>query len=299
MSLNFDLDKIKTMEFGIGRKIGGEIMFETVSVDIDIQNKLRQYASSTWEQMLSKSPPHEYDPSDVIKDVEYIYLELDNPMAGIYRELHNANNLPSSHMMLDNLDNIVCYFVRFTDNMDKRLTAVRRAIQFKIIKKKNAAIRWVDDTLKLMKGPVFKLDSIFDMLIDSEMVHVIHPKSFEIIGDLKEFVRNAAINNAQIIQTDISFVDMAPVATYATRHIRAAKYLASIQSHGWARGITYTVLKNACDENDVAITELDDRIDVSNDVMGFLEILDRRRYSVNLIANQPEQFRAASRQKIN
>ena len=299
MSLNFDLDRIETTEFGIGRKVDGRLIFETVSVDMDIQDNLRQYASDTWEQMCSRSPPYEYDPSDVIKDIDYIYLELDDPMARIYRELHNAGNLPSSHMALSKSDNTVCYFARFTDNTNRRLTAIRRAIQFRIIKKRNAVMQLVDDTLKLMTDPIFKLDTIFDMLIDFEMVHVIHPKSFEIIGDLKEFVRDAARNNAQSIQADIGFVNMTPVAIYAIRHIRAAKYLASIQSHGWARGISYTVLRNACNENDVDITESNGHIDVSQDIMGFLEILDRRRYNVNLIANHPEQFRAVSRQKIS
>ncbi len=32
--------------------------------------------------------------------------------------------------------------------------------------------------------------------------------------------------------------------------------------------------------------------------MGFLEVLDRRRYEVQLVKNSPEHFRAGSRTKI-
>jgi hypothetical protein len=32
--------------------------------------------------------------------------------------------------------------------------------------------------------------------------------------------------------------------------------------------------------------------------MGFLEVLDRRRYEINLVKNSPERYRAASRKKI-
>jgi hypothetical protein len=33
--------------------------------------------------------------------------------------------------------------------------------------------------------------------------------------------------------------------------------------------------------------------------MGFLEVLDRRRYEVSLVKEKPERYRAASRRKIN
>lgn len=33
--------------------------------------------------------------------------------------------------------------------------------------------------------------------------------------------------------------------------------------------------------------------------MGFLEVLDRRRYEIELVANSPEQYRAASRSKLD
>ena len=36
-----------------------------------------------------------------------------------------------------------------------------------------------------------------------------------------------------------------------------------------------------------------------NHVMGFLEVLDRRRYEIELVANFPEQYRAASRSKLD
>jgi phage portal protein BeeE len=33
--------------------------------------------------------------------------------------------------------------------------------------------------------------------------------------------------------------------------------------------------------------------------MGFLEVLDRRRYEVNLVKEKPERYRAATRRKID
>ena len=297
--MNFDLENIKTTEFGIGRKTDNEPIFETVPVEPDVRNNLKECASDTWKKMCSIAPPQLYDPSNVTENDRYLCLPLDDPMAVIYHNLYHANNLSRNNTLSNNPDDIFCYFARFIDDTDKRLTAIRRTTQFRVIKKKNKIIRWMDGTLKFVKDPLFKLDPLFDVLVDSEQVHVLHPIGFEVVGNLKEFVLGAAETNAQNIQREMEFVDMTPVIEYAIAHIRAAKYLASIQSRRWAQGITENDLKRACNESNVNIQEINGRIDVSGDIMGFLEILDRRRYNVRLIEDQTEQFRAASRHKIN
>jgi hypothetical protein len=45
--------------------------------------------------------------------------------------------------------------------------------------------------------------------------------------------------------------------------------------------------------------EVDGKINVGIDhVVAFLEVLDRRRYEVILVADSPEPYRASSRQRI-
>ena len=54
-----------------------------------------------------------------------------------------------------------------------------------------------------------------------------------------------------------------------------------------------------CRRTKVKIQEANGRIVVLADqIMGFLEVLDRRRYEVQLVKNSPEHFRAGSRTKI-
>ncbi|MGH2510228.1 MAG: Kiwa anti-phage protein KwaB-like domain-containing protein, partial [Ktedonobacteraceae bacterium] len=54
-----------------------------------------------------------------------------------------------------------------------------------------------------------------------------------------------------------------------------------------------------CKATGVVIDEIDGKISVqSENVMGFLELLDRRRYRLELVKDSPESFRAASRTKL-
>ena len=70
----------------------------------------------------------------------------------------------------------------------------------------------------------------------------------------------------------------------------------------WERqkNISKAKLKEACAQLGVEIKEENGKITVENkNIMGFLEILDRRRYELELVEGEPEQFRAASRSKIS
>ena len=294
---DFDLENIKTTEFGIGTKTSENYIFGNVPVNIKVKDELQKFTSTTWDMMQNdEGGAQEYDPSNETASTKYIYLRLSSEMAHVFRELQQAENLKIISN-LSNISGVFCYFTRFTDDDNRRLTAIRKTTQFASLKK--GYISWIDGTLQLVKNPIFKLDAIFDLLIDSKFVHILHPKSFESIGNLKRFVLNSVEKNTDAIQQHLPFVDVDPVKEYATAHIRAARYLASIQARGWAVNIGRSALEKACIENNVKITNARDSLDISEDVNGFLEVLDRRRYSVGLVPNTLEQFRAASRHVVN
>ena len=89
------------------------------------------------------------------------------------------------------------------------------------------------------------------------------------------------------------------IEKYASKHPRAARYLAAIR--GQLLNIDKTALKNYCTGTGVEIEEHGDKIIVpAGHEMGFLEVLDRRRYAVSLVKEQqPERYRAANRRKVN
>ena len=297
MNLEFDIENVTT-EFGLGHGKADDLQLFSVPVDPQIQSALCEMVTTTWQMMgQNAEEPALYEPSEKYGSIEYVYLEADNPMATRLLDIHKSNNLSINIDAMEDLEMLSFYFARLTDNQDRRLTALRRATYFKGVLKKRI-IRLVDDSLELVKDKIFKLDNDFDLLIDSKHLHILRPKSFEAIGDLKQAILNAVPGNITQIQEKIDFVDFEGIKQYASKHSRAARYLASILKQNLA-DIDPSELKKLCEKTGVEIQDVDKQITVAEKhILGFLEVLDRRRYEVGLIPNNLESYRAASRQKI-
>ena len=300
MNLDFDFNSIKITEFGVGRDDGNAQSFCCVVVDGNVQVVLREVAAFTWNAMRQSSEaPAMYNPSEKYASVEYVQLPLDHDLAKKMRELHQAHNLPIDITALSDPAKVFCYFARMTDNQGRHLTALRRATQFKGIFK-SRLIRLVTDALKLIEDHVFKLDNDFDLLIDANYVHIFWPSGFEFAGKLQDAVLAAVSQNVMAIQRDLQFVEFASIQDYASKHPRAARYLASIRAQKETSSIDKGALKKLCKDTGVEILEVNDKITVQEGhVMGFLEVLDRRRYELELVRGSPERFKATSRRKID
>lgn len=302
MKLDFDLDMVTVTEFGVGRDDGNEQTFVAVPVDADVQVALREMAQATWDAMhKDEDGPAKYEPSEKHGSTEYLYLPLGDDLASSVRELHKAANLDINANALSDSSDVFCYYARLTDNKKRRLTALRRATQFKgVLKSKGRLVRMLDDSLQIIKDTVFKLDSDFDLLIDSANVHILRPSGFEFAGKLQQTILGAVPENIKAIQRDLAFVEFAGIEAFATKHPRAARYLASIRGQEETKNIDKAALKSLCKRTGVEVNESKGKVTVSaGHEMGFLEVLDRRRYDVNLVKEKPERYRAGSRKKIN
>jgi hypothetical protein len=300
VNLDFDFNGIRVTEFGVGRDDGSGQSFCCVAVDGDVQAALCEVTVVTWGAMreLSEDPPM-YDPSEKYASSEYVHLPLDHDLAKRMRELHQAQNLPVDMTALSDPAKVFCYFARMADNQDRHLTALRRATQFKGIVK-SRLIRLVTDALKLIEDRVFKLDNDFDLLVDAKYVHILRPSGFEFAGKLQDAVLAAVPQNVMAIQRDLQFVEFGAIQDYASKHPRAARYLASIRAQKETSSIDKDALKKLCKDTGVETQEVNDKITVQEGhVMGFLEVLDRRRYELELVRGSPERFKATSRRKID
>jgi hypothetical protein len=144
------------------------------------------------------------------------------------------------------------------------------------------------------------LDNDFDLLMDTKHIHILRPSSFEFIGKLQEAIMAAAPENATKNRKDLPFIDFDTVEEYACKHPRAARYLASIRAQGKSKNIDKKRLKVLCRDTSVVFTEAGGKLVIDQkNVMGFLEVLDRRRYKLELVAGSPEKYRAASRSELN
>jgi len=301
MKLEFDLGNVTVTEFGVGRDDGHGETFVAVPVDADVQGALREMAQATWDAMAEdEDGPATYEPSEKHGGTEYLYLPVDDELAASVRDLHEAGALDVSSTALSDPSELFCYFARLTDKKQRRLTAMRRATQFKgMLKSKNRLVRIVDDTLRIIEDTVFKLDNDFDLLIDGKNVHILRPSGFEFAGKLQQAVLDAVPENIKAIEKHLSFVAFDGIEAYAGKHPRAARYLASILRQQETK-IDKSLLKKLCKQTGVQIVESKGKLVITGGhEMGFLEVLDRRRYEVSLVKETPERYRAASRRKIS
>jgi len=300
MKLEFDVQSVKVTEFGVGFDNGNGQNFVSISVDTDIQAALRDMIQATWKAMKKEnSEPEKYEPSEKYESTEYLYLPLNDHMATAVRELYNAANIKIDGHALDDPAAVFCYFTRLIDQKGRHLTALRRAAQFKGVLK-NRLIHLVTDALKLIDDPVFKLDADFDLIVDSANVYILRPSGFEFAGKLQQVILDAVPENIKKIRKDIAFVEFGGIEVYAKNHPRAARYLASIRGQAETKDIDKSELKKLCKETGVEVKELKGKIVIEGGYeLGFLEVLDRRRYVSRLVRDKPERFKAESRKKLN
>jgi hypothetical protein len=302
MRLEFDLGNVTVTEFGVGRDYSDGQKFVAVPVDAGVRTALREMVRATRVAMEDhEDGPRKYEPSEKHRSTEHLYLPLGDELAASVRELHEATNLDIDAGALTDTSSVFCYFARLTDKNARRLTALRRATQFKgIVKSKGRLVRMLDDTLKIVDDTVFKLDNDFDLVIDSARVHILRPSGFEFAGKLQQAILQAVPENIEAIRKDLTFVKFDGIEEYAGEHPRAARYLASIRGQEETKNIDKVALKKLCKQTGVEVTEAQGKITVAvGHEMGFLEVLDRRRYEVSLVKEKPERYRAASRKKID
>ena len=156
------------------------------------------------------------------------------------------------------------------------------------------------DALRVVDGPIFQLNADFDVIVDSDTVHIIHPNSFKLLGQIEEAIGEAMPQNVAAIAQSIAYVDWANVEDYAASHSRAASLLASIRSNGYAENLDKAELESLCLRTGVMLDTSGAQIAVpEGQILPFLEVVDRRRYEIGLVPSTPEQYRASSRTRVS
>jgi hypothetical protein len=160
MNLAFDLASIVSTEFGIGRDVEGDRAFVVVPVDQDIQVALQEMVVETQDSLeAAGEEAMRYEPAEKYGSQERLFISTNDEFVAELKTLHTATNLQSDSDALDEPDEMFCYFARFTDAKGRRLSAVRRATQFKGVLK-SRLIQLLSDTLRLVQDRTFKLGRV-------------------------------------------------------------------------------------------------------------------------------------------
>ncbi len=153
----------------------------------------------------------------------------------------------------------------------------------------------VSDELRMVEDDLFRLDHDFDVLVDDEQVFILHVAGFELIGKLQDTIKEAAAENFQALVNELPFIDVS-AADPQSFNVTMARKLAAVKEQ--LSGITLDSLRNACDENDVPYSQVNDRLEFSEGCIGdLLDILDRRLYTDALVPGVLDKYKAGSRRK--
>ena len=301
MNIEFDFSQILTAQFGVGQKLGKTIQYSLLPADNTVQDALVKETISALGSIDGKiaNPPY-FDPAEKYGGSEYLVLPLHHELSASLAELHEANSLSLNTPELQHIRKAFCYFLRGTDNNGRRLTAINRASQFKAtLGKQGRLMAWLSDSLHVIPDPVMQLNAGFDIIIDSEFIHILHPASFRFLGNVNEVIAQAVPRNIETISKAASYVNWSNIEEYAIGHSRAASLLASIQTQGYAEDLDKIELESLCKKTGVALDSSGGQIAVpEGQILPFLEVMDRRRYEIGLVPETPEQYRASSRSRV-
>ena len=248
---------------------------------------------------MTTAPTH-FDPAEKYGGNEYLVLPLHHELSATLAELHEANSLSLNTPELGRLRRAFCYFLRGTDSSGRRLTALNRASQFKAtLGRQGRLMMLLSDALHVIPDPVMQLNVGFDIVMDSEFIHILHPASFRTLGNVDEAIAEAVPRNVDVISQAASYVDWSNIEGYAVGHSRAASLLASIRTQGYAEDLDKAELESLCTRTGVVLDTSGGQISVPDgQILPFLEVIDRRRYEIGLVPNTPEQYRASSRTRV-
>ena len=301
--MNFDFDHMEARSFGVATRVRGEVNFFNIQTENDVLEELEEMAKRTWEEMLKVDDvPIAYDPSEAYPTKQHLTMGLQEEPAGLFGDLQQAVDLnPGGREILDNPRTAFCYFSRFIDANGRQLVGMRRSSTFKSAVTRQARgvphrlMIWRNG-LMLIEGNVFRLDSLFDLLIDNQEVRILHASGFEQIGGLQTLIQDAAIENVQYMQVQLSFVAGEFDDPEWQIPIGVARKLAALRQVR-LEGLTADSLRRQCELKNVPFNERPDgTLEFEQaDVGDLLDVLTRHLFVDELIPGELEVYRAPSR----
>lgn len=294
--MDFDFGGIRQTRFGVGVRQRGEMTLYGVDPDDSVRATLMEMAEDTLARMIEVSEdPIEYDPANQYSSNEHLTVMLDDDLAVVFREMHETQTFEPGGNVLESPARVFCYFARLADENGSSLTAVRRASGFKgMVRKRRRMVSVGDDRVTLAPPNIFLLDNDFDVLVDDDMVHILHVQGFEQVGELNPMVRAAASRNLTTLKDTLSFLDWEFDTNTWNCSTTVARRLSSVMRRQ-LQGITVDTLVDRCQAGSVPFTRTANGLSFSEDSMpGLLDALGRKFYDQELIPGVRERYRAGN-----
>ena len=300
--MKFDFNQIRRTELLICRVVDGKRSFHKIPVRPEVGDLLLKSLKSTIDSLggikkLGKLK--KFDPADAIQDRSQITLA--EPYLTQIRSIYDTKNVPNNANALTQCPSeIYFYILRTEDKSGYRLIAARRASGLKSAIKQQF-LGLTGDELYAVEDKLFRLDEEFSFFTDGEDVFILHATDFTYIASIDDELRKQAAKIMVKLDKTLAGIDLTKVTAKIAKGAskRTSRLLASIANRGDLNKIDNSLLLNYCSEFGIKMKDVDGKHQIhSNHTVKFLQILDRRLYTLELIKGTPEHYEAASRQEL-
>lgn len=294
------LSDFTNIEFGVCFQDGNAGTHYKIPVDASVKTALVEMRNNFIASYDSiQGTASTFQPSEKYEGEEKLRIDLNTSYLSSLKAFFNNRSIPINNVSLSELlPDIEYYYAEFIHTNGSRTIGVKRPNQFKALLKKKI-VRIIDNTLKAVDDNIFKLDIDFDFLIHSTFIEILHPAGFIFISDLEQEIFNSIPATTRELGQTLTFVDFNAIGTYLVNKSskRGAKLLASIKARADLANTSSTKLVEHCTRMGFTVT-LDGNGKLAtpdNNVIDFLEVLDRRQYDFDITSNAAEVYIAGSR----
>ena len=296
-----NLLEIVSTEFFVAREAEDAISYAHIPIAAPVATALREMLTATMDALEfgdAAIPWEAFELSQKYSSEERLRASVADAHFERIRELLALQNIAVDANAIREPEFIAYYFVIFTDNVGERLIAVRRAAQFKGILHARV-LSMVDDTLILDQRSLFKLDNDFDYVVTGDEVFILRPAGLEFTAQVGTHIREAVAQTVAEVSAILPFIDFTGLTAYIRLHRNAARLMGALRLREDLAQISRSKLEKQCRNCRIEFREHEGRILPSEGhELSFLQLLDRRRYSLSLIARREELYEAPNRKVV-
>ncbi|ESX41129.1 DUF4868 domain-containing protein [Mesorhizobium sp. C416B] len=297
----FNGGAIDTINFGVCLRSNGNMYF--VPTDVGTKDALRAIYRDTVAAFGGIQTDWEaYDISEDYGARRRIYANRASEFMADLSAIFDAGALDDIANLQHHTGDIDYYFAEFTDDQNRRAVGIRKATRFKgTIKARNRLVRLVDDTLVLIEEDVLRLDQEFDLIVTDAHVYILNVNPMEHLANIVANVAATAAAKVQVIHDTITFLDLSRIRDQIGGHPRVARQAASVAANPNLAAFQRAPIEALAAQHGIKFRELEDgRLQCRvQDHAKLIELLDARRYHLDLAGNGGDPYRASGRQKVS
>ncbi|WP_374283932.1 Kiwa anti-phage protein KwaB-like domain-containing protein [Novosphingobium sp.] len=296
----FNFQNIASVNFAISLRSSGDMYF--IPTDGATKEALKGTLRTT--RNIFDGLPGDWELHDISEDYgdrRRIYAPRGSEFMAELSAVYDAGVLDDLTNIHDHAHDVDFYFSEFRDNQDRRAVGIRKATKLKgTLNARNRLVRLVDDTLVLIQDDVLHLDTEFDVIVTDANVFILNARQTEQVAKIVEHVAATASAKVQAIHNAIPFLDLSRIAEKIGKHPRMARHAASVASNPHLANFQRPQIEALAAQHGIKFKELDGgRLQCRvTDEAKLLELLDARRYHLDLQGNGGYPYRASARQRV-